>query len=177
MAQMNFDEGMAKAIACKEAGTGFLKAGDFQKASFQYHLVYMHVGAFLGKGEDQISAMTMQKKGPQANEAQKASVVAILIASYNNLVLCQLNLGKLSRCVELSQKVLDLDPGNSKVRLRRCMARTRMGDIDGATEDLAFLTEKDPGLLEGLSLGADIEKGKAAIKEKEKIMFKGMSFS
>lgn len=173
----SFDEAMAKAQAVKEEANQLLKAGDFAKASSKYHYVYLHVGMFLGKGEEQMAAMTGGKASTKCSEEQKKLVVAILVASYNNLVLCKLNMGQLNRAIELSQKVLDLDPGNCKVRLRRCMAYLQLGDVDGAAEDLKFLQAKDPSLLEGTSLVTDLELKRTEMLNKEKKLFAGKMFA
>eukprot|EP00760_Papus_ankaliazontas_P018859 PhM_4_TR17726/c0_g1_i1/m.63508 len=171
-----FAAAMEKALQCKDQGNALLKAGEYSKASFQYHLVYMHIGQFVAKSDDGFASMAMQRQ-PQASDEQKDEVRKVLIASYNNLVLAKLNEGKLNRVLELCPKVLDIDPNNTKVRLRRCMAKIRLGDVDGAEEDLVYVEAHDPALLDGCPLRQELEDVKKAMAQKEKSLYAGKLFS
>ncbi|XP_074873776.1 FK506-binding protein-like [Carettochelys insculpta] len=62
-----------------------------------------------------------------------------------NLAACQLRLGQPAHAARNCTKALALQPGHTKARYRRGLARAATGDLEGAAEDLRQLLTAEPG--------------------------------
>jgi len=177
--QQDFKDKMEKAIADKEMGNALLKAGEFQRACMCYHRVYLHLGPHFTRppaGGDMAATMAMHAQNQLTPEEKKAAL-ALLVASYNNLALCQLNLGKYQRCVEVATQVLELDSTSSKAHLRRALAHARLGDHEAAEIDMQYLLDHDSSILEGTGLQQEIETARNNVRDRERKMFAGKLFA
>eukprot|EP00759_Apiculatamorpha_spiralis_P036512 PhF_6_TR36612/c0_g1_i1/m.54035 len=180
----NFEEQYALALECKQKGTALFKEGNFQKASFHYQMIYMHIGYYIMKNENPFAAMVGHLGGGEGAAAaapsttispeQTAKAISLLVDGYNNAVLCCVNLKNYKKACEIAKKVLAMDPNNAKARLRRCTALIQMGDFDGAQEDNAFLKQNAPQLLQGIDFDKEIAQAMAQEQKSQSAMYRNM---
>jgi tetratricopeptide (TPR) repeat protein len=130
------------ALRHKEAGNAQFKRQQYAAAASHYAhgVVVMAQGA--GSGPL-----------PQGEERQ------LLVDLLNNSGLALLRQAEqdppaapecLANAAEACTHALDLDPGNSKARYRRALARYKQGKLQGAQQDLASIPGRDDAAVEAL---------------------------
>ena len=112
-------------------------------------------------------------KKPRTQEEYEL-IASTLYASYCNLSLAHLNLGRVSQALQAAQSAIALNPENPKGYYRRGRARLASGMAEEAGEDFSTVLKYNPGdsaSLEGLQ---QVQVALSKAKEKEQKMFKKM---
>lgn len=78
----------------------------------------------------------------RANNVKDESFAAAIAS---NQAMCHIKLGRFEEAEERSTNALVIKPGHSKARYRRGIARLRLGNAEGALEDLEIAMAMEPG--------------------------------
>ena len=96
---MDVEEKLTTAAACKLKGSQYFKDGKLKMAIEQYRRVTDYLNDLVDFDEEQ------EKKADET-----------LLATYLNLAMCHLKLGKSYECIQSADDALGLDPNSVKVQ-------------------------------------------------------------
>ncbi|KAJ3158383.1 hypothetical protein HDU86_002849 [Geranomyces michiganensis] len=160
-------EKLATGKAAKDKGNAAFKAGHIQEALREYHTATLYL-----TGLDNAAMSAFVPQNPLA-DAVKAEIKDTLKACYSNMSACYLKQSRPEKCIELTAKVLALDPKNAKALFRRGQANSDLKNVDAAYADLlkaAELAPQDKGIRDALTAAHSLVKERAA---KSDSVFKG----
>eukprot|EP00668_Euglena_longa_P011340 GGOE01013735.1.p1 GENE.GGOE01013735.1~~GGOE01013735.1.p1 ORF type:complete len:197 (-),score=82.85 GGOE01013735.1:301-870(-) len=163
-----------KALELKELGNELLKAGNAQKACFQYKLALSFLKGFgaseLGGEANAIMSMAQRsKKEKEASEEEKGEAKELSVVLNLNLAQANLKREKWDDAIRFASEALSLDENNAKGLYRRGKAYFSKGDLDGAKADWTTLHGIEPQTV--AKELKQLEKAFAAHKQKEKAAF------
>lgn len=130
------EEKMAMAISLKDAGNKLFKEGNFSGALEKYK-----------EGEKHLKKAT----------GSEATAVSVQLSS--NSCMCCLKLERWQQAIDAANRVLTTEPKNLKALYRRAIARSNLGYLSQAKEDLMAVIAVD-------STNAEARKELAKLKEK-----------
>mmetsp|Transcript_40967 Transcript_40967/g.49719 ORF Transcript_40967/g.49719 Transcript_40967/m.49719 type:complete len:195 (+) Transcript_40967:169-753(+) len=125
----------------KEAGNTAFKEGDYKTAMRCYHEIFLYIS-----GLDKSKAGAPTPEGTRLlTDEEKTTIKALEMSHHLNLAAIYLKLEKFSKCEAACSSVLKLEgeASNIKALFRRGKARSELGDLDGASEDLTKAGELD----------------------------------
>jgi tetratricopeptide (TPR) repeat protein len=143
---------LQKAIAAKETGNAAFAAQDYKKASMNYKLVYMIIGAHGshaaehkrildrttggggGAGDNDFATKLAGKKKDEPDDEVRSSINNIIATTYANLAMTLINLKRLPQALDACEIALLYSPENAKVHYRRGLVFLTMGRTDEAKE-------------------------------------------
>lgn len=142
---------LVKAQSLKDEGnTFFTEEKDYEKASRSYR-----------RGVNAIKGLNKANSGDE-------QVKTMLLSLQNNLSMMQFKLAKYKQSENVANNALQIDPANCKALYRRAAARRKVGNPEGALDDLkkALLTEPNNKLVrkELLALKKELEEAKKSQK-------------
>ncbi|KAJ3176142.1 hypothetical protein HDU87_005519 [Geranomyces variabilis] len=167
MAAQTVDEKLQTGKAEKDKGNAAFKAGQIPEALRAYHTATLYL-----TGLDNAAMAAFVPQNPLA-ETIKAEIKDTLKACYSNMSACYLKQSRPEKCIELTAKVLALDPNNAKALFRRGQANIALENEDAAYADLlkaAELAPQDKGIRDALASAHAMVKERAA---KSDAVFKG----
>ncbi|RHY35416.1 hypothetical protein DYB32_000112 [Aphanomyces invadans] len=119
LGELSVGEKVAEADLLKQQGNLYFKAGMFKKAVQQYLKIFLYVNGLSVAGDGMSSYARGNSK---ATEDEGVAITQLKIAAYSNMAMCQLKLDNPDKAIELADKVLALEPGHTKARLRKAQA-------------------------------------------------------
>ena len=145
------------ATTLKTEGNAFFSSGEYKKAIHKYNSVFLYVNGLHGsnspmKGFFDVMGMDqmMDKKtkteeaGVGLTEEQESDVVKLKVSTSSNLAACHLKLGNFDKAKSHCEKVLALDPTNSKATFRLASSSIGLNRLDSASEILKKLIAESP---------------------------------
>eukprot|EP00455_Lapot_gusevi_P036751 TRINITY_DN4091_c0_g1_i3.p1 TRINITY_DN4091_c0_g1~~TRINITY_DN4091_c0_g1_i3.p1 ORF type:complete len:185 (+),score=48.51 TRINITY_DN4091_c0_g1_i3:74-628(+) len=135
------DEKLECASRLKEEGNQFFREQNFGKALSRYTKMFLYINGLMADG---LAMMVPASSLPQTSEQQSQSIRQLQISAHLNSAACHLKLNQYDAAVKSSNKVLELDAGNSKALFRRAQAYNKLNNIDAAQEDLTRLLQLNP---------------------------------
>ncbi|XXQ37905.1 peptidylprolyl isomerase [Plasmodiophora brassicae] len=109
----------------------------------------------------------------EGEQAAASRIVAIRIATWNNLAAIKTKREAYAEAIALAGKVLALDPGNGKARYRRALCYMRTTQPDLALDDVDEALRSDPTSASLLALQAIARKHLAQAARKQAKQFGG----
>ncbi|XP_061571802.1 sperm-associated antigen 1-like [Cololabis saira] len=124
--------------------------------------------SFLSQQEKLLRANREKEKGNEAFKAKdyeeavayysRSLSIFPTAAAYNNRAQAEINLKHWHKAMTDCQRVLELEPGNNKARLRRATVYDHMGNFQMASEDLRMVLQEEPQNPAATQLLSKIEK-------------------
>ncbi|KAL8425262.1 hypothetical protein Efla_002328 [Eimeria flavescens] len=130
------EEAMAAAVSAKDAGNALFKEGKYDEALQKYK-----------EGESRLKRAT----APEA--------IAVSVQLSSNSCMCCVKLERWQQAIEAANKVLSKEPQNLKALYRRAVARSNLGKLQEAKDDLMAVLGVDRA-------NADARKELQKVKEK-----------
>uniref|UniRef100_A0A8C4XBR6 peptidylprolyl isomerase n=1 Tax=Erpetoichthys calabaricus TaxID=27687 RepID=A0A8C4XBR6_ERPCA len=121
---MTMVEKLELAVAAKQKGTQYFKAGKYIQAVIQYQKI--------------VPCLEIEENH---SEEHQASVKALVLSSLLNLAMCHLRLQEYSHAVEKCNKVIEVDNSNEKALYRRGKAWLQMNEFYLAKSDFERVLE------------------------------------
>lgn len=138
------------AVLLKDEGNNYFKSEKLDEAARAYR-----------HGVNKIKRLNNENTG---NDQIKALLVTLM----TNLSLVHYKQKKYKSSVELAGKALHIDHSNVKTLYRRALARKKIGDMDGACDDLRAALQFDPQNISCKKELAVIKKDLEQLKETQK---------
>ena len=140
----------AAALALKDSGNKWFKAGELARARARYAGAADMCGRAAELGADVLVPVCNNRSAVAAKQEDWPAVR------------------------KFADAALGHDAANAKALWRRGVARTKLEDFEGAAADLKRLLEADPKNREGRKAYAELQAAKKARKAKEKATFGGL---
>lgn len=125
--EMDQEEKIEHAKACKDRGTNFLKQDKYQLAAKQYKKI-----------------IGLLEYDSGLDDEKKAESQAILLAGHLNLAMAYLKMSENSLAKEHASKALEMDKKNVKAYFRRGQAYLNLGEPNLAKNDFEACLEVEP---------------------------------
>lgn len=117
---------LIKASNYKEEGNNYFKEKDYEKASRSYR-----------RGTNALKTLNVGNTGDE-------QVKTLLISLQTNLSMMFFKLNKHKQSAQVATSALKIDGANVKARYRRALARRKLGEHEGARDDLREALKEDP---------------------------------
>jgi len=161
------------AAALKAEGNTFYKSKRFKKARACYAKMLLYITGL----PDSKSPLAQYDSREKSSSEQENSAAKLLLAAHNNLAQCSLKLNKASDAKSYCEKVLRVDPSNTKAHCRMADALLRLGDLDGAKDHIDKVLEAEKDSKAAKSLRKKHREKMSEYKKKMKSKFKKGFFS
>ncbi|XP_071038458.1 peptidyl-prolyl cis-trans isomerase FKBP4 [Parasteatoda tepidariorum] len=125
--EMDSDEKLSRAKACKEKGISFIQAGKIRAALKQFRWI-----------------LVCLEKEPGVSSDTEDERKSLLLSSYLNSALCLLKLEHYIEAIKICDKALEIDPESEKGLFRRGQAKMLINDCSEALEDFEKLINLYP---------------------------------
>jgi peptidyl-prolyl isomerase D len=159
----SIDAKLATAVALKEAGNEFFKAGNYAKALGKYTKIYAYATGIkqppMGMEQVLQQSSTSRSSQPSISSSQSSLVDSLILQANNNVAACHLKLNDPKKAEQYATKVIQQDPNNAKAYFRRGLAFSMLHDSERAEEDLKEALRLNPS-------DAAVRQELAAIKKK-----------
>ena len=131
------EEKIAEGQRLKSKGNDYFKRGQFKKAAYRYHKVFLFVNGLTASDENMAQyagSHVLSKEASLEVKELKASV-------HNNLAMTFLKQSKGAEALDAADKCLAIQPSNFKAKFRRAQAFTLLRDFDRANAVLLELRD------------------------------------
>ena len=148
----------------KDKGSEFFKNKSYYGASIHYSNAIKYLAAVDPNTPYEVETL----------EENKMNIPKVRMLSLLNLAACQLHLGQYDHVVSNCNKVLKMEPMNTKGLYRRAKALLAMKDFEAAREDLMKVKGVDPGNQAINELMKMVDTQEIAYQTKYRDTLKGM---
>lgn len=158
------EERLAAALSLKDEGTRKLKEGDIVGATAAYKdgLKKLDEDNLTSEGEDEVSS-EMSRRQRETRQALNL-----------NLALCNIKAEAWIEAIHAASAVLKKDRKNVKALYRRGLARSRVGFLDEARDDLTSAYEIDPKNVDARRELQTVRQKLAEARARDKKTFSGL---
>uniref|UniRef100_A0A7S2DGV5 Activator of Hsp90 ATPase AHSA1-like N-terminal domain-containing protein n=1 Tax=Haptolina brevifila TaxID=156173 RepID=A0A7S2DGV5_9EUKA len=118
-----------------------------------------------------IYAEAIKQADLATSDKAKTEIKPLLISLNNNSAAARLKLEHWDEVIERATAVLELEAGNSKALFRRGVARSKLGQLSSAHDDLLTACKSDPKNREARTELASVQAALKAQKEAERSAF------